>query len=83
MEKIRKMLFWSMIIGFAVQIIWMVMIFLGGSWIYSFHSDLWDMDQYFSREFFYTANLVGIGMWKMAVILFFAIPWLAMKIAGK
>lgn len=82
MEKIEKLLFWCMILGFAVQIIWMVMILMGGDWIYSFHSGLWQMDKMISKEFFYSANLVGIGMWKMAVMLFFAIPWLAMKIVG-
>ena len=82
MEKIEKMLFWSAVMGFAVMFIWMGMILFGGNWIYSFHSNLWKIDQFFSNEFFYTANLVGVGMWKMAVILFFAIPWLAMKIIG-
>lgn len=83
MEQVRKLFFWCMIMGFAVQLIWMGMVILGGETIYSFHSDLWKMDQYFSKEFFYTANLVGIGMWKMAVILFFAIPWIGMKIVSK
>ncbi|MHC5156584.1 MAG: DUF6868 family protein [Planctomycetota bacterium] len=80
MEKIEKMLLLSAVIGFAVMFIWMGMIIFGAEGIYSFNSNLWKMDQFFSKEFFYTANLVGIGMWKMAVILFFAIPWLAMKI---
>jgi hypothetical protein len=71
-----------MIIGFVVQVIWMVMIIWGGETIYSFHSGLWQMDQMITKEFFYTANLVGVGMWKMAVMLFFAIPWLGMKIVG-
>ena len=83
MEKIRKMLFWCMIIGFAVQLIWMAMILFGGESIYSFHSGLWQMDQMISKEFFYTANLVGIGIWKMSIMFCFAIPWLAMKIIEK
>ena len=81
MEKVRKVLFWCMLMGFGVMFIWFGMILLGGKAIYSFHSRFWGMDQLFTKEFFYTANL--IGMWKMAVILFFAIPWLAMKIIGK
>jgi len=83
MEKIRKTLFWCMVMGFAVQLIWMVMIILCGEVGYSFHADLWGMDRLISKELFYSANLIGIGMWKMAVILFFALPWLAMKIVGK
>ena len=82
MDTIRKILFWCMILGFGVQLIWMVMVIAGGEMIYSFHSGLWQMDQMISKDFFYTANLVGIGMWKMAVILFFAIPWLGIKVVG-
>ena len=83
MEKIRKILFWCMLLGFAVLFIWFGMMLFASDAIYSLHSRLWGMDQLFSKEFFMTANFIGIGMWKMAVILFFAIPWLAMKIVGK
>ena len=83
MEKIEKSLFWSMLMGFAVMVLWMVMIIFLGDWIYAFHSRLWQMDQYFPKELFYSANLIGVGMWKMAVMLFFAIPWLALKIIEK
>ena len=83
MEKIEKILFWCAVMGFAVMFIWGAMIIFGGKAIYSFHSNLWQMDRFFSIEFFYTANLVGIGMWKMGIILLFCIPWMAMKIVGK
>ena len=83
MEKIGKILFWCMLMGFAVLFIWWCMIVFGGEAIYSFHSGLWGMDQLIAKDLFMTANFIGIGMWKMAVILFFAIPWLAMKIVGK
>ena len=83
MEKVKEILFWCMLMGFAVMFIWMGMIIFGGQAIYSLHSRLWQMDRFFSKEFFYTANLIGIGMCKMAVILFFALPWLAIKIVGK
>lgn len=83
MHKLEKILFWCILMGFAIQLIWMGMILFGGQAIYSLHSNLWHMDELFSMEWFMRANFIGIGMWKMAVILFFAIPWLAMKIAGK
>jgi hypothetical protein len=82
MKKIEKMLFWCAVMGFAVMFIWMGMIIFAGEWIYSFHSGLWQMDKLISKELFMSANFIGIGMWKMAVILFFGIPWLAMKIVS-
>lgn len=83
MEKIGKILFWCMLMGFALQIIWMCMILFGGEAIYSFHSGLWGMDQLISKNLFFTANFIGVGLWKMAVLFFFAIPWLAIKIVKK
>lgn len=82
MEKVRKILFWCMLMGFAVKFLWMGMIIFGGEWIYSFHSNLWGLNELFSKDLFYQANFIGIGTWKMAVILCFAIPWLAMKIVA-
>ncbi len=83
MGKIEKMLFWCAVMGFVVMFIWMGMIIFAGEAIYSFHSGLWQMDRLISKELFLSANFIGMGMWKMAVILCFAIPWLAMKIVGK
>ena len=84
MEKIERILFWCFILGFIVMFIWMGMMFFAGDFIYSFHFDegAW-LNGMISKELFFTANLIGIGMWKMGVILYFLIPWLAIKIVGK
>jgi len=81
MENIRKTLFWCTVMGFAVMLIWFGMIVFAGEAIHAFHSDLGTM-RMVPIEWFMAANYLGIGMWKMAVILFFAIPWLAIKIVG-
>jgi hypothetical protein len=81
-KKVEMMLFWSAVMGFTVMFIWFGMIFFAGEAIYEFHEKVCPMEM-ISLQTFMTANLIGIGMWKMAVILCFAIPWLAMKIVGK
>ncbi|MHC4553306.1 MAG: DUF6868 family protein [Planctomycetota bacterium] len=50
MEKVRKILFWCMLMGFAVKFLWMGMIIFGGEWIYSFHSNLWGLNELFSKD---------------------------------
>lgn len=80
MKKIERILFWCAILGFAVMFIWIGMIFFAGEVIYASNSRLWQMDIIISKELFMSANLIGIGMWKMGVILLFCIPWLAIKI---
>lgn len=81
MEQIRQILFWCMVLGFAVLLIWLGMIVFAGEQIHALHTNLGTV-RVLSLELFMSANYIGIGMWKMCVILCFAIPWLAMKIVG-
>jgi hypothetical protein len=81
MKKFEDTLFWCMVLGLAVLLIWFGMIVLAGEQIYVLHTDLGTV-RLLSQEVFMSANYIGIGMWKMGVIFFFAIPWLAMKVVG-
>lgn len=72
-----------MIMGIVVLFAWMVMLIVAHDAVYKFHSGLWGLDEIMTLEFFCTANLIGIGLWKMAVMFFFAIPWLAIKFTNK
>ena len=79
MDNARRVLFWCMVMGFAVMLIWFGMIAFTGEAIHSLHVGLGTV-RMLPLETFMTANYIGIGMWKMAVIFAFAIPWLAMKV---
>jgi hypothetical protein len=81
MEKTKNILFWCMIMGFAVMLIWFGMIAFAGEAIHSLHTEIGTV-RMVSLELFMSANYIGIGIWKMCVIFCFAIPWLAMKIVG-
>ena len=82
MRQVEYILFWCMILGFAVMLIWFGMIVFAGESICSFHTEIGTM-RMVSPQLFMSANYIGIGMWKMCVIFCFAIPWLAMKIVGQ
>jgi hypothetical protein len=81
MEKVKDILFWCMVLGFAVLLIWSGMIVFAGEQIHALHTNLGTV-RVLSLDLFMSANYIGIGMWKMGVIFLFAIPWLAMKIVG-
>jgi len=81
MKKTKDVFFWCMVLGFAVLLIWIGMIVFAGEQIHALHTNLGTV-RFLSLHLFMSANYIGIGMWKMAVILFFAIPWLAMNIVG-
>ena len=82
MEKIKNILFWCMILGFAVMLIWFGMIVFAGEAIHALHTELGTL-RMMSLELFMSANYIGIGLLKMCVIFCFAIPWLSIKIVGK
>ena len=81
MSKIENILFWCMVLGFAVWLVWFGMVALAGESLYSFHTEFGTI-RMMSLELFMAASYVGIGLWKMCVLLCFAIPWLSMKIVG-
>ncbi len=81
MEQLRNILFWCMVLGFAVLLIWFGMIVFAGEQFHALHVSLGTV-RMLSLDLFMAANYMGIGIWKMAVTLCFAIPWLAMKIVG-
>ncbi len=81
MKKVTDILFWCMAMGFAVLLIWFGMIVFAGEQIHALHTDLGTV-RALSLDLFMAANYIGIGMWKMGLMFFFAIPWLAMKIVG-
>ena len=81
MKQIRKTLFWCMIFGSAVLLIWFGMIAFAGEAIHSLHTEIGTV-RMLPLDLFMSANYIGIGLWKMCVIFCFAIPWLAMKIVG-
>ena len=70
-----------MVLGFGVLLICFGMIAFAGEQIHALHTNLGTV-RFLSLDLFMSANYIGIGMWKMAVILIFAIPWLSMKIVG-
>ena len=81
MNKTQGVLFWCMILGIVVLLVWYVMIVAAGERLHAVHTDLGSL-RMMPLELFMSANYIGIGVWKMGVIFFFAIPWLAIKIVG-
>ena len=79
MEKVTKVFFWCMVMGFAVFLIWFGMIVFAGESIHALHTEIGTL-RMVPVELFMSANYMGIGIWKMCVIFAFAIPWLALKV---
>jgi Family of unknown function (DUF6868) len=77
-EKIRHALFWCTIINFGFLLLWFVVFKFGPGWKYYF----WGAGTDLSREQFLAINLTGIMLYKIGIILFNLVPYVALRIVG-
>jgi hypothetical protein len=63
------------IFGFAVLFIWLGAILLMGNVIHDLHGPLFGLTNHELDVIFYC----GMGLWKLAVLACFFIPWLSIK----
>ena len=78
LQQICDMLMWCTIINFGVLLLWSGMFLCGAGWIYRLHSKLFPM----SREAFNMAHYSGMGLYKLAILVFNVVPYIALLIVG-
>jgi len=77
-EVLRCALLWCWIINFAVLLIWAGMFMLARDWMHRFHGRWFRL----SGEQFDMIHYSGIAIYKLAIILFNLVPWIALHLAG-
>jgi hypothetical protein len=75
-ETTRKALLWCTIINFGVLFVWFFIFVLAHQWMYVFVGKWFHM----SVELFDAMNLAGIGLYKLGIILFNLVPYIALRI---
>ncbi|NQT01527.1 MAG: hypothetical protein HQ580_05865 [Planctomycetes bacterium] len=78
METIEKITIRCFFIGMAFVLIWFLFC-ITGDWMYQIHSKLFDV----SKEQLALVHYCGLMFTKVCVFLFFLIPYIACKWAGK
>ena len=76
---LRKFLFWCTLMNFVLLAAWFAMFSLAGDWVFQLHGIWFDLD----RQTFDAIHYAGIGLYKMLVIVFNAIPLLALLIMDR
>ncbi|MDP8246452.1 MAG: hypothetical protein P9L94_20390 [Candidatus Hinthialibacter antarcticus] len=77
LQLTASVLFWCTVIGFGILLIWFGFILIGFmDFAYSIHSQFGS----FSRQQFDIMMYMGLMFWKMAVMLFFLLPYISIKI---
>jgi len=78
LEILRDMLGWCTLINIGILLYWWLMIVFAQDWVYRMHTKWFQI----SRETFDAIQYGGIGLFKLAVIVFNLVPYLALRIVG-
>ena len=76
---LNRILLRCWILGFAVLFIWLGAILLMGNVIHDLHRPMFGLTNHELDVIFYC----GLGLWKLAVLACFFIPWLSIKLVLK
>jgi hypothetical protein len=77
-ETVRHFLLWCTVINFGLLLVWNLLFLLPHGWLYR----LWGRWFRLSAEQFDAINCAGIILYKMLIILFNLVPYIALLIVG-
>lgn len=77
-DILKNVLLWSMIINFGILLWWFVWVMCAGGFIYRVHSKMFKI----SEEQFRMINYGGMGLYKLFIIFFNVIPYIALQIVA-
>ena len=79
LDAVANILFRCWIFGFILLLFWWGIIMLAGDLVFGVHGDLFDL----TRAQLTVIHYCGMGLTKIAVGLFFFIPWVSIKMVLK
>ena len=77
-DVVSRVFLWCAVINYAVLVIWVLLIILPHEWLYR----LWGRWFRLTAEQFDAINFAGIAIYKVGILLFNLVPYLALRIAG-
>ena len=77
-DIIQGLLGWGSVIYFVMLGLWSLMILFAHDTIYQIHSSFLDL----SEERFDAIHYGGIGLYKIAILLFYLTPYVALRLAS-
>ena len=76
---VRKVLLWCAVINYGVRIMWFLFFLLVHEWMYSFHGRWFHL----SVEQFDALHYAGMALYKIGILLFNLVPYIALRIVGR
>jgi hypothetical protein len=77
-ELIRDSLAWCVVINIGVLLLWFLGFMVAHNWIYQLHGRWFKL----SEEKFDTIQYASMGFFKLSILLFNIVPYLALRIVG-
>jgi hypothetical protein len=77
-EMIRRFLLWCAVLNYGLLVLWTVIYMLPHEWVYRLTSRLFRV----SAEQFDLINIAAMTLFKMGIILFNLVPYVALLLAG-
>lgn len=77
LQTLRQILIWSLVVNYAVLIVWFGVFALAHDWIYRLHARWFRM----SRETFDALNYGGMAVYKIGVLLLNLAPLVGVLVA--
>lgn len=79
LSTLRDLLVWSLVVNYAILLVWFVMFSLAHDTVYRLHTRWFRL----SREMFDALNYGGMAVYKIGVLLLNVAPLLALLISGR
>ncbi len=77
-EMVRGVLAWSAVINFGLLLWWFLFFISVHDWIYRLHGKWFKL----TKEQFDALHYGGMALFKLGILLFNVVPYLAMRIVG-
>ena len=77
-ELVQEILGWCSLINVALLLIWFLFIVFAHDWIFRIHTRWFKL----SSEKFDAIHYAGMGLFKMTIVIFNVMPYLALRIAS-
>lgn len=78
LEILQKTLGWCAVINIGIILFWFLLITFGRNWVYKIHRIFFNL----SKEQLSAIHYTGLMLYKLALLVFFIVPYFALRIAG-
>jgi len=75
---VRQTLFWCIVINYGVRLVWFLFFMLAHDWMYGLHGQWFHL----SVEQFDALHYAGMALYKVGILLFNLVPYIALRIVG-